>query len=392
MRSVHNAARGAKLPGLFLLSLMALGLASASLMGCGSRSTTTVEAPSDEPPPLLSALGLFAGNGSTQQPAAGVIPYDLTSALFSDYTSKYRFVKLPPGTKAKYDPQKAFEFPLGTIIAKTFAYPHDMRDPSKGQRLLETRILIHKPDGWVGYPYIWNESQTDATLELAGGTIPSKWIHTDGQERSNNYLIPDANQCKGCHKSDNKVQQPIGPKARYLNRDFAYAEGTENQLAHWTRIGALEGAPTPAAAPIAATWNDSSTGTLDQRARAWLDINCGHCHGPEGPARNSGLDLTYLQEHLFRIGVFKPPVAAGRGSGGLSYDIVPGKPDESILAYRIAATAPDIMMPELGKRMVPEEAVAMIREWIAAMPANTGEKPAAEEKPTAPTTPGAAGK
>ena len=74
-------------------------------------------------------------------PAEGVIPYDLNSALFSDYAEKFRFVKLPAGTHATYRDADAFEFPVGTVIAKTFAYPRDARDPSKGRRLIETRIL-----------------------------------------------------------------------------------------------------------------------------------------------------------------------------------------------------------------------------------------------------------
>jgi uncharacterized repeat protein (TIGR03806 family) len=161
---------------------------------------------------------------------------------------------------------------------------------------------------------------------------------------------------------------PIGPKARHLNRDFAYREGTENQLIHWSRRGVLSGAPSPAEAPRLAVWDDPHSGTLDARARAWLEINCAHCHNPEGPARNSGLDLMAAQRHPTAFGVLKPPVAAGIGSGGLAYDIVPGQPGQSILAYRIASTHPGVMMPELGKRLVHEEGVALIRQWIAAMP------------------------
>lgn len=359
----QHTARGAALLGLFFLGLLALALA-----GCSSARSTDSEA-EEKPPAKLSAYGLFVGNGATQEPAPGVIPYDLTTPLFSDYTAKYRFVKLPAGQSAAYDESKAFEFPVGTVIAKTFAYPHDMRDPGKGQRLLETRLLVHKPEGWIGLPYIWNDEQTEATLEIAGGRIASSWIHTDGEERTNNYLVPDANQCKGCHKTDGAKQQPIGPKARYLNRDFTYAEGVENQLAHWTRVGALSGAPTADAAPVAPVWDDPSTGSVDERARAWLDINCAHCHSTEGPARNSGLDLTYTQNHPFRFGVYKPPVAAGRGSGNLSYDIVPGQPEQSILLYRVSSADPGVMMPELGKRLVHEEAVELIRQWIAEMPA-----------------------
>ena len=91
---------------------------------------------------------------------------------------------------------------------------------------------------------MWNKEQTEATLEVAGGTVDVAWIHTDGSERRNNYIIPNANQCKGCHKQG-EIMAPLGPKARHLNRDFAHAHGTENQLAYWTRSGALRGAPAP---------------------------------------------------------------------------------------------------------------------------------------------------
>jgi len=338
--------------------------------GCGPR-TARETAPVASTAPArpfekLSQYSLFTGNPVAQQPAEGVIPYDLNSPLFSDYAEKYRFVKPPPGTHATYRDVDAFEFPVGTVIAKTFAYPRDARDPSKGRRLIETRILKHEPDGWVGLPYIWNDAQTEATLDVAGDTVDVSWIHTDGRTRNNNYIIPNSNQCKGCHKSG-EVMKPIGPKARHLNRDFAYRDGTENQLTHWSRIGVLAGAPSPSESPRLAVWDDPNSGNFDARARAWLEINCAHCHNPEGPARNSGLDLRASQRNPTSFGVFKVPVAAGLGSGGLGYDIVPGQPDKSILAYRIASTHPGVMMPELGKRLVHEEGVELVREWIAAM-------------------------
>lgn len=337
------------------------------LVGAGCTSRAPIEGDAAAPPKKLSDYRLFEGNGSTQQPVAGVIPYDLNSALFSDYTDKFRFVKLPPGKSAKYSADAAFDFPVGTIIAKTFAYPVDARDRSLGRRLLETRILKREADGWVGLPYIWNKEQTEAVLDVAGDTFDVKWIDAAGSERTNNYIIPNANQCKGCHKQGEALE-PIGPKARHLNRDFTYDGKTENQLAHWTSVGALSDCPPLDEAPRLAVWNDPSSGSLDARARAWLEINCAHCHNPKGPARNSGLDLLASVEAPTVYGIFKTPVAAGRGSGGLSYDIVPGKPDQSILLFRISSIDGGIMMPELGKRLVHTEGVELIREWIAAMP------------------------
>ena len=114
-------------------------------------------------------------------------------------------------------------------------------------------------------------------------------------------------------------------------------------------------------------WHDASTGSVDERARAWLDANCAHCHNPEGPARNAGLDLLATQTAAYKIGIFKAPVASGRGNGGRLYDIIPGKPDESVLYYRITSTDPAAMMPELGKRLVHDESAELIRQWIASL-------------------------
>jgi uncharacterized repeat protein (TIGR03806 family) len=347
-----------------------------AVAGCAPRSAReAVSSPSVEqtaaisatdPFEKLSQYALFTADGSTQEPAEGVIPYDLNTPLFSDYAAKFRFIKLPPGAHATYRSDDVFDLPTGTLIAKTFAYPVDARDPSKGRRLIETRILKHDPDGWVGLPYVWNASQTEASLDVAGSSVDVSWIHSDGRQRQNSYIIPNTNQCKGCHVAGERMS-PIGPKARQLNRDYAYRDGTENQLAYWSRHGLLDGAPAPADAPRLPVWDDTKSGPVDARARAWIEINCAHCHQPDGPARNTGLDLRAAQRNPSSFGVFKTPVAAGRGSGGLEFDIVPSQPDKSILAFRIASTHPGIMMPELGKRLVHEEGVALVREWITAM-------------------------
>lgn len=348
-------------------ALLLAGSLALTGVGCGSRRPALDVTTADwQPAEKLSAYGLFRGNGATQEPADGVVPYDLATPLFSDYATKYRFVRVPPGASAAYHETDVFEFPVGTIIAKTFAFLHDLREPARGQRLIETRLLIHKPDGWIGLPYVWNDEQTEAVLQVGGATREVHWVHRDGTERANGYAIPNVNQCMGCHENK-KVMRPIGPKARNLNKDFTYASGAENQLTHWAKAGVLHDAPAPEQAPRLPTWNDPTSGTLDSRARAWLENNCAHCHNPDGPARTSGLDLMATQTDPYKNGVHKPPVAAGRGSGGRFFDIVPGKPDESILTYRIESTELGVMMPELGRRLVDEEGVALIREWIARM-------------------------
>jgi uncharacterized repeat protein (TIGR03806 family) len=319
----------------------------------------------EQPPKYLSAYGLFRDAGK-QLVNDGLVPYDLITPLFTDYALKYRFVHIPAGKAARYTPDGVFEFPVGSMLVKTFAYPADFRRPTENIRLLETRLLIRKPSGWAALPYVWNADQRDARLKRGGKRIPISWTGADGKTVSFRYRVPNVNQCKGCHVR-NKRFSPIGPKARNLNHDFDYGTGRENQLVHWSEAGILSDAPERAAWPHVPRWDDPQSGTLAERARGYLDVNCAHCHNPDGPASTSGLFLDFTETRPRHWGVNKPPVAAGRGAGDLAVDIDPGKPDRSILAFRMNSVDPGIMMPELGRQLVHKEGVALIRQWIAAM-------------------------
>jgi hypothetical protein len=160
-----------------------------------------------------------------------------------------------------------------------------------------------------------------------------------------------------CHALAGAIT-PIGPKARNLN------DG--RQLQAWTAAGLLDRLPTDA--PRLARWDDANAPLAD-RARAYLESNCAHCHNANGAASNSGLFLDWHQPDATARGIGKHPVAAGRGSGGRLIDIQPGKPDESILVYRMASTEPGIAMPELGRNVTHAEGVKLVRDWIASMPA-----------------------
>ena len=319
-------------------------------------------------PEKLSAYGFFAGDITRQQPAVGVVPYTLNTPLFSDYAEKLRFIKLPAGQSVAYTDTTVLSFPVGTTLIKTFYFPHDFRDPAKGRRLVETRLLVHQPGGWKAFDYVWNDEQTDALLEVAGDTKTVQYVDAQGTARQHAYVIPNLNQCKGCHNR-NEVMTPIGPSVRQLNGDLTYGGDAkaENQLLHWQRTGMLAGMPALADCPKTPVWNRPETGSLNDRARAWLDVNCAHCHNPNGPAMTSGLNLSVSAADPTALGILKTPVASGRGSGGHAYDIVPGKPDESILIYRLHSTDPGDMMPELGRKTVHTESLELLRAWIKAM-------------------------
>jgi uncharacterized repeat protein (TIGR03806 family) len=338
-------------------------------------------------PARLSDWHLMAVAGGRLNLNTGVVPYDLNTPLFTDYAQKLRTVWMPKGLSAVYNADTAFEFPVGTIISKTFYYPKASGsakavlatyDTSKNGgdkldlanvRLIETRLLVRRADGWIALPYVWNSEQTEAVLARTGDQLPLEVVHEDRSRKQLTYVVPNVNQCASCHVADVRSRrfQPIGPKARHMNRGYSHDGVSVNQLDYLVRIGYLSGAPAnAAAAPHNANWRDPAQ-TLDARARAYLDINCAHCHNDKGAANTTALHLNIGAPADLHLGLCKPPVAAGAGTGGHGYGIAPGEPDESIMVYRLSSAATGIMMPELGRGSVHKEGVALIRAWIAAM-------------------------
>ena len=311
---------------------------------------------SDKTPKALSEYDFFS-DPLNQIPNSDVVPYELITALFSDYTDKHRFVYLPDGTTAKYEGEEVFDFPIGTALIKTFSYQTN----EGGTLLLETRLLLNKEDGWDALTYVWDIDRGDAFLALGGKTIEVTDVVTPTNANFIRYRAPNKNQCKECHLKDDAVE-PIGPKPRNINKAIAYENGIKNnQIDHWAALGLLEEKPYSNDLMVDA-FNDNHD--INLRARSYLDINCGHCHSPEGSASSSGL---YLSIDDKQFGVFKKPVAAGRGSGGLSYSIVPGQAEESILLFRMLSNEPDIMMPESGRALMHAEAIDLVTEWINEM-------------------------
>lgn len=324
--------------------------------------------PTDQSCQFLSSYRLFKGSGALQIPNDGVVPFDLNTILFSDYTLKHRFVWLPPGTSAVYDDHASFEFPVGTVIVKTFAYPSDQTVANPAQDILETRLLVHRPEGWVGIPYVWNEDKSDAVLRIVGATLNVSGIQADGTFARYEYSVPNSNQCKECHREHHEVMGVLGPKARHLNRMYEYADGIANQLVKWTELGILTGAPAdPNDAPGGVVFDDPESGSVEARARIYLDINCAHCHNETGAARNTGFWLTIDETDPGHLGICKSPTAAGSGTGGFGRVIDPGHPESSILTFRMDSIEPEIAMPELGRRRIHEEGLAVIADWIASM-------------------------
>lgn len=368
------------------LATAALTLA---LTACGGDERPDARYIAEGNPPLLSDWGQVGLSAGDLVLGHDVVAYDMNTGLFTDYAHKLRTVWMPEGHVASYREDDVLDFPIGTVITKTFYYPRagnaldervartdDMSaDFQNGRmdlddvRLIETRILVHRESGWVALPYRWNDDQTEARLHRVGAIIPLTLVADDGAEEAFNYVMPNTNQCAGCHAPDSNSREisPIGPKPRHINRDFAYADGVRNQLSRLENTGFLQGLPADFdTVPQNATWGDADA-SLDDLARSYLDVNCSHCHSEVGPADTSGLYLEPDTPFGPNLGVCKLPIAAGSGTGNRPYDIVPGEPENSILVYRIDNVEPDEMMPELGRSTIHREGLELVERWIAEM-------------------------
>ena len=360
------------------------------LVACGGPDG--VRLVEDRTPKKLSDWGVLQKRGGSLQLADGVLPYELNTSLFTDYAHKLRTVWMPEGALASVGDEGRIEFPEGTILSKTFYYPlaastdgaaagggvvHARRSKQLNldwrqdglsladNHLVETRILVRRPTGWLTLPYVWNEEQTEASLEIIGAESRVELVSDDGNSEPFLYIVPDANQCSGCHVTNHTLgrPEPIGPKLRHLNREVTVLGATLNQLELWGQRGFLP-AIDAQSAPRVVEALDSEAGTIDERARAYLDINCGHCHNAKGPADTSGLFLDASIDEARRLGACKPPIAAGRGSGDRLVSIHPGQSGKSIMPYRMNSTDPGIAMPELGRSTVHREGVELISQWI----------------------------
>ena len=344
------------------------------LLGC------TAEAPLEDGPSLAD-IGLLGWDGESLTYAEGVVPYELATPLFSDYAVKARAMVLPDGEVAQWvEGDAVLDFPIGTRLLKTFLLPADLREPTVDLRILETRVLTRRADRWEPEPWLWDEAGQTAAPAPGGEVLDLSTIGLDGEPLSFPYLVPQRNQCADCHElkvGDERVFTPIGPKLRHLNRPVDHGMGEVHQLEHLLDRGVIADLPATPDELDSATLAEDLEGVdlstlaaeaIEEAARDYLDINCAHCHNPQGTEGvSSQLFLHRGETDPFHLGVCKRPGSAGSGTGGLTFDIVPGDHTQSILYYRMATEQPGAMMPDIGRTLTHTAGIDLIARWIDGM-------------------------
>lgn len=323
------------------------------------------------PPATLSATLAFS-NLATLTPAAGIVPFTVNSALWSDGAEKNRWVAVP-NDGAPYAANETvtfaatgqWSFPVGTVTIKHFDLPTNDTNPALKKRM-ETRFLVRTQDGWYGLTYLWRADGSDADLVPAGGATANVAItQADGSTRIQKWDFPSRENCMGCHTQ--LAGFALGVNTRQLNGNFIYPSTgiTANQLATWSAIGMFNTTLTTSqiagsARTFAVT---DTTGTLEQRMRSYFDANCSHCHQPGGVMR-SEWDARF-DTPLASQGIVNAVPVNDFGITG-SKIITPGNNDKSLIYVRMNDDGnPQVQMPPVARNVRHDAAVDVLRLWIA---------------------------
>lgn len=295
-------------------------------------------------PQRLSETGCVDSADPTK-PAGGLIPYEPAVSFWADGADQERWIGLPNAERITVGTDGDWEPPNGSVLVQHLRLEG---------RLIETRLLMRHPDGeWGGYTYEWNAQQTEATRVIGG-----RQIEVSGRP----WIFPSEAQCLLCHTA--AAGRALGLETAQLNRNFTYPQTgrTANQVVTLDAIGALTPRIIQPPDELPSMPDPyGKTGTLNERARAWLHTNCSHCHRPASPMAVD-LDLRYST----------PLAATGacnalpqRGNLGIANALIiaPGEAERSVLLERVSRRDAQAM-PPLGSAQVDIEGVALLAAWI----------------------------
>jgi putative heme-binding domain-containing protein len=332
-------------------------------------------------PRRLSETGLF-DDVADEVPAAGVLPFEINQPQWTDFATARRWIALPGTASITWHPQdvpipgsmfsRQHDFPAGTVLAKTLSLEMRHGQP-ESSRKIETQLLHFDGRNWRGYSYAWNDEQTDAELVPAEGAERTlvvddpRWA---GGRRVQRWTFISRVQCLSCHSP--WAQHALAFQPLQLHRAIEVQGRLVNQLQWLEEQGVYRrvdsrGQPLPPFTPDTLAEmprlprQDDPSVAATQQARAYLHVNCSHCHRFNGGGAGSFELLWKLSDRdlqvldaLPRQGTFDIPEARL---------VAPGQPYRSLLYLRMAKQGRG-RMPHLGSESVDEQGLAWIEAWI----------------------------
>ena len=349
-------------------------------------------------PRQLSDTGLFASERDAV-PTPGVIPFYINAEMWADHAHAERFVGLPGTSSIRtgakdvwlYQSKNEWRYPANAVLAKTLSLEMESGTPGSSRRI-ETQVLHFDGLDWHAYSYRWNNAQNDATLVNPLGdeqVFEVKDAKAPDGLRRQTWRFHSRTECLRCHNP--WMNYALGFTAFQLNSDVHYQANrpvgrgigtgkppspgnkdrgvTDNQLRTFSHLGFFDKHLGAKARPQFKDPLDA-TADISERARSWLHTNCAHCHREgAGGAVVSHFDYDTPPEKMRAIG--RVPSQGRLGLFG-AHVITPGDPYSSTLYYRISTTGQG-RMPRLGSRIVDEEGMKLVHDWIHQLPEELSE-------------------
>ena len=325
-------------------------------------------------PTRLSETGMFTSvKGHQADP--GLIPYSVNAPLWADGAHVERFIALPGDAQIEVASNDGvgWSFPDGTALIQTFALDLKVGSPASRHRI-ETRLLTRQQGEWVGYSYVWNDEQTDATLVDAAGidrifTIQDPSAPDGSREQSWHY--PSREKCMACHSR--VANYVLGLTTLQMNRIHNYDTVSDNQLRTLNHIGVFKkplSKPPEEYPKLSDPYNPKEP--LEARARSYLHAACANCHVHTGGGNaRIVLDFTTELDKTYSVG-FRPQHDTYGISGAML--IAPDDPERSILYQRVTQRGKG-KMPPLTTSQQDVQAAQLLYDWISQMkptPENQG--------------------
>lgn len=333
--------------------------------GIGGQVKRLVRANDVEPfPSRLVETDLFS-DVAKLVPAPDLVPYDVSSPLWSDGAVKQRWLRLPAGKKLTVGADGSFVYPPGTVFVKQFDLPKELEIAGRS-RHLETRVMVVGTETTYGYTFRWNKEGTDAILVTEG----TDEVLTDTRTGAyQTWHFPSFGQCWECHRNGFEDDANEKRNDRYRILGFTGAQIVDRSAL--VARGVLDPADAGKLGALLPSPKDTSR-TLEERAHAYLASNCGPCHHEHGSYEGGGetwlagfgagdLSARHLDQEAANVPM---TLRLGLPNGTL---VVPGDPARSVLFARIKTNDPDLRMPPLARSVVDAEGAALIEAWIAGM-------------------------
>ena len=314
------------------------------------------------PPQRLRDTGLYSDFGS-KVVRGGVLPYSPQYPLWTDGATKSRWIWLPSGAWIDASNPDAWKFPRGTRLWKEFRF---------GDRRVETRFIEYTPAGWRYATYAWNDDASDATL------VPDEGIANSAEIRPGvRHAIPSRTDCRACHEAG--LVPVLGFSALQLSADRdPGAPHAENVPYGGVDLGVLVERRLVRSLParyVAAPPRIEAATPTARAALGYLHANCGICHNTSGALGSLNFSLAYTLDRpagqlapVFETAMGQSSRFHVAGQPDTADRVRAGDPDHSVLVSRMSSRYPVLQMPPLGTRIVDEDAVQLVRKWIAEQP------------------------